>query len=79
MGQVHGSLRSHAVVRGSGGELVLETASPPDYLEFDSKQSYMISFGIDLQTNERFRHRSLSSIAGTDAQEMTTLFKKIGK
>ncbi len=78
MGQVHGTLRSHAVVK-KNGKLALESHLPPEVLEFDPNQSYMISYGIDLQTHPKFCQRSLTSIAGTDAEASTSMFRKIGE
>ena len=77
MGQVHGALRSHAVVK-KDGKLTLESHEPPKCLEFDPNQSKMISFGIDVQTHPNFCQQSLSSIAGTDAENIASMFGKIG-
>ena len=75
MGQAGGSLRSHRVIR-ERGEVSLEAHPPPSLLEFDTKESYMVSYGIDRQTSPNFKQKTLSFIAGTDAETLGSIFHK---
>ena len=75
MGQAGGSLRSHRVIR-ERGEVSLEAHPPPTLLEFNTEESYMVSYGIDRQTSPNFQHKALSFIAGTDAEALGSTFHK---
>lgn len=78
MGQRIGSLRSHRVIR-KNGELVLDQHPPPDLIEFSPEQSQLIAYGIDSQTSSKFRHKTLSLIAGYDAKSISETFRKSGE
>ena len=75
MARAINNLRSHRVIR-KDGVLLFEQHPPPDILEFVSGQSQMASYGIDLQTSPKFKNKTLSYIAGTDAKALSTTFKK---
>lgn len=78
MGQSIGSLCSHRVIKNNG-QLIMEQHAPPELLEFSPEQSQMAAYGIDRQTNPKFSHKSLSSLAGYDAKSISEMFKKTGK
>ena len=71
------TLRSHRVIH-KHGEIVLDAHTPPEILEFSPEQSYMVSYGIDLQTSPNYRHKTLSKIAGFDAEHIAAMFQKTG-
>ena len=73
MGQVGSSLRSHRVIR-KHSKVSLEAHPPPTLIEFDTKESYMVSYGIDRQTSPNFQHKTLPHIVGNDAETLGSSF-----
>ncbi len=68
MGQLESKPSYYKQVKTEEGNFVIVTNDPIDVFEFDSAQSYLVSYGIDHQTNLKFKQKTLSSIAGTDAK-----------
>ena len=83
MGLTQSMMNSHRVVRKSKekdiGEVILEQHPPPEMLEFDPQQSYIVSYGIDDQSSPKFKHKALGPIAGSDAVSFASAFKKVGE
>ena len=52
------------------GSFVLVSNDPPNSFSFDPSQSYMVSYGIDKQTNPKFSAKTLSSITVDDANQV---------
>lgn len=74
---VNNNLRSHRVVR-KDGRLLLEEHQPPDILEFTPAQSQLVTYGIDYQSDPKFKRKTLSYIAGKDAKDICQTLKKTG-
>lgn len=76
-------MNSHRVVKKSEGrgieEVLLEQHPPPEMLEFDPQHSYIASYGIDYQSSPKFKDKTLSPIAGSDAVHFASTFKKVGE
>ena len=51
-------------------KFVLISNEPSSTLQSDPSQSCMISFGIDLQTSEKFKHKTLGPTTAKDAREV---------
>lgn len=71
--QVGSSVCSHRVIR-EHSKVSLEVHLPPTLIEFDTKESYMVSYGIDRQTNPKFQHKPLPYIVGNDAETLVSNF-----
>ena len=41
-----------------------------EVFQYDPKQSFMVAFGIDKQTNPKFSHRTLTAITVLDAHQV---------
>lgn len=68
MGQIESKPSYYRQVQNEEGNFVIVTNDPIDTFEFDSSQSHLVSYGIDYQTSPKFKHKTLSSITGTDAK-----------
>ena len=73
MDQEGSSPHSHRVIR-EGSKVSLEVHSPPTLLEFDTKKSYMVSYGIDRHVSLDLQYKTLPHIVGNDAETLGSNF-----
>ena len=78
MGQVESSPSYYKQVQNEDGSFVIVTNEPIKSLQFNSSQSHLISYGIDKQTNPKFKHKTLSSITGVDAKLVCASMVDVG-
>lgn len=62
----------HRVARngGDGDGFVLVSNDPPSSFSFEPSESYIVSYGIDKQTNPKFSAKTLSPITVDDAKQV---------
>ena len=76
-------MNSHRVVKKSKEkgveEVILEQHAPPEMIEFDPKESFIVTYGIDHQSSPKFKDKTLNSIAGSDAIHFASAFRKVGE
>lgn len=75
MGKSESTLRDHLVLPERQKEDTKPGNSPGD-IEFVPGESYCLSIGIDNQTHPRFKHKTLTCIAGRDATHISTAANK---
>ena len=76
MGVVHSDAASSS--EETDGDFVLISNKPDNYLYFDPSQSYAVGYGINYQTNPRFKHRELGSTVVKDAFRVLSALEKKG-
>ena len=65
-------------VEKNGDNFVLVTNEPEECFHFEPSESYMISYGMDYQSSPKFKHKTLSSIAVSDAEQVLQAMVKVG-
>lgn len=60
------------------GSFFLVSNDPPSSFHFEPTQSYMVSYGIDKQTNPKFAAKTLSSITVDDARQVVDALVNTG-
>lgn len=78
MGQLESKPSYYKQVQNEEGNFVIVTNDPIDTFEFDSSQSHLVSYGIDYQTSPKFKHKTLTPIAATDAKLVCDSLVDIG-
>lgn len=75
MGQGSSLLINHTATRkardkSDSGDFVFVSNDTPNSVRFNPSESYMVSYGIDKQTNDKFSAKTLSSITVDDAKQV---------
>ena len=78
MGQLESQPSYYKQVQNEDGSFVIVTNDPIDSFEFCPSQSRLVSYGIDYQTNPKFKSKTLGPITGTDAQLVCDSFIDVG-
>jgi len=68
MGQVESKPSYYKQVQKKDESFVIASNDPIDVLRFNPQESYMVSYGIDIQSSPVYKHKTLGPIAGSDAQ-----------
>lgn len=62
----------------SDGDIVFISNDTPNSIRFNPSESYMISYGIDRQTNPKFSEKTLSAITVDDAKQVVDALVQSG-
>ena len=63
---------------GKSGDFVLVTNEPEESFQFEPSESFMVSYGMDYQSSPKFKHKTLSSIAVSDADQVLQAMVRVG-
>ena len=63
---------------GKSGDFVLVTNEVEESFHFDPAESFMVSYGMDFQSSPKFKHKTLSSIAVSDADQVLQAMVRLG-
>ena len=78
MGQLESQPSFRKVAKKDDGSFVLVTNEPEECFQFEPTESYMVSYGIDLQTSPNFKHKTLTSLTIADAEQVLTALVDVG-
>ena len=78
MGQLESQPSFRKLAKKDDGSFVLVSNEPEECFQFEPAESYMVSYGIDLQTSPNFKHKTLSSLAIADADQVLTALVDVG-
>ena len=78
MGQSGSRPSFHKLAKKDGGSFVLVSNEPEECIQFEPAESYMVSYGIDLQTSPNYKHKTLDPVAIADAEQVRTALVDVG-
>ena len=78
MGQLESQPSFRKVTKKDDGSFVLVSNEPEECFKFEPAESYMVSYGIDLQTSPNFKHKTLTSLTIADAEQVLTALVDVG-
>ena len=78
MGQLESQPSFRKVTKKDDGSFVLVSNEPEKCFKFEPAESYMVSYGIDLQTSPNFKHKTLTSLTIADAEQVLTALVDVG-
>ena len=78
MGQLESQPSFRKLGKKDDGSFVLVSNEPEECFQFEPAESYMVSYGIDLQTSPNFKHKTLSSLTIADAEQVLTALVDVG-
>ena len=78
MGQSGSRPSFHKLAKKDGGSFVLVSNGPEECIQFEPAESYMVSYGIDLQTSPKYKYNTLSPLTIADAEQVLTALVDVG-
>ena len=78
MGQLESQPSFRKLAKKDDGSFVLVSNQPEECFQFEPAESYMVSYGIDVQTSPNFKHKTLGSLTIADAEQVLTALVDVG-
>ena len=78
MGQSGSRPSFHKLAKKDGGSFVLVSNEREECIQFEPAESYMVSYGIDLQTSPKYKYNILSPLTIADAEQVLTTLVDVG-
>lgn len=78
MGQEESKPLCREFSRNDSGSFIVVSNTLPDTFHFEPSESFAIGYGIDNQSSPHFRHKSLTPITVSDAEQVLHSFVKVG-
>lgn len=77
MGQVESVPSCQELIRNEQGDFVVVSNSLPDDFQFEPSESQVIAYGIDQQSDPKFKKKSLTFITVDDAKQVLNAFVRV--
>ena len=78
MGQSGSRPSFHKLAKKDDSSFVLVSSKPEECFKFEPAESYMVSYGIGLQTSPKYKNKELGSLAPAGAEQVLTALVNVG-
>ena len=78
MGQYESQPYGYKMVKEDDGNFVFVSNDPECSFNFEPSDSHMVSYGIDVQTSDNFKQKTLGAVTASDAQQVLHALTSVG-